>query len=115
MRDSRRNFRYGFRALRRPRVFIVLAVLSLMLVVAAKTAIFEVLLADRSRNLPATNGAVFTQVDTGDMNNARSNSGMHYTGVTNPIWEEIKDGQHVFTGVFGWSRQSLDLAHDGDI
>jgi len=35
--------------------------------------------------------------------------------VTKPVWEAIRDRQHVFSGISGWNQQTLDFIRDGEI
>ncbi|HEY6119656.1 MAG TPA: ABC transporter permease [Pyrinomonadaceae bacterium] len=108
------DLRYGVRMLLKTPGFTLVAVLSLALGIGANTAIFQLLDAVRLRSLPVKAPQDLTQVQIADMNGARGSFVTRYPAVTNPLWEEIRDRQHVFAGIFGWSQQTLNLAQGGE-
>lgn len=108
------DLRYGVRMLLKTPGFTMVAVLSLALGIGANTAIFQLLDAVRLRNLPVKDPQELTEVHIADMNGARGSFSTRYPAVTNPVWEAIRDRQHVFSGIFGWSQQTLNLAQGGE-
>src|SRR5205823_746182 len=86
------DLRYAFRALRRSPAFAVVAILSLSLGIGANTAIFSLIDALTLKSLPVSHPEqlmLITQADSRDW-------------FTNPIWEQIRDHQHVFRSVFAF-------------
>jgi len=110
-RDARRvawienlacDVRYAARVLRRSPGFTCVAILSLALGIGANTAIFQLLDAIRLRSLPVANPQELAEVRP-----AGGHGGMGLTNgfnseMTNPLWEEIRDRQDAFAGVFAW-------------
>src|SRR6266849_10562197 len=110
-----RDLRYGARLLRLNPAFAIVAILSLALGVGANTAIFQLLDAVRIRTLPVTNADELVEVRiaepvggrTGQFNGRRPS-------LTNPLWEQIRDRQQVFTEAFVWSAPLFDLTTGGE-
>jgi hypothetical protein len=50
-----------------------------------------------------------------DMTGARGSFSSRYNAVTNPIWEQIRDRQQSFSGVFAWGQQTFNLAQGGEV
>ena len=95
--------------------FTVVAVLLLTLGIGLNPARFQPLQEVGLRNLAIKVPQQFTVVHRADMNGARGNFRIRYPAVTTPIWEEIRDRPHVFTGIFGWSQESFNFGQDGEI
>src|SRR6266849_4099652 len=110
-----RDLRYGARLLRLNPAFAIVAILSLALGVGANTAIFQLLDAVRIRTLPVTNADELVEIRiaepvggrTGQFNGRRPS-------LTNPLWEQIRDRQQVFTEAFVWSAPLFDLTTGGE-
>ena len=100
------DLRYGFRALRADPGFALTAVSSLALGIGANTAIFSILNAVMLRSLPVEDPQRLVQLQSGT--NGRLNS-----TYTNPIWEQVRDHQRAFSGVFAFSNNRFDLANGG--
>jgi hypothetical protein len=103
------DLRYGVRQLRRSPGFTTVAVLTLALGIGANTAIFSLIDAVMLRMLPVEKpdellqvGQSFTLFGKGDY-------------FPNPLWEEVRDQQDVFSGVFAWGTDTLNLAQGGAI
>ena len=99
------DLRYAARALRRSPGFAAVAILSLGLGIGANTAIFGIVDAVMLRSLPVLRPQELLQVNFG--------AGRGDT-FTNPLWEEIRDRQDVFDGIFAYSNQEFDLAAGGE-
>ena len=93
----------------------IVAILSLALGVGANTAIFQLLDAVRIRTLPVTHPDELAEVRIAEP--AAAAPGSSPAGVralTNPLWEQIRDRQQVFTDVFAWSAPTFDLTTGGE-
>jgi hypothetical protein len=38
-----------------------------------------------------------------------------YNSLTNPLWEQVRDRQQAFSGVFAWSLGNFNLAQSGEV
>jgi predicted permease len=100
------DVRYGFRQLRLNPGFTLVAVLTLTLGIGANTAIFSLIDAVMLRMLPVQKPEELLQLRIGD-----PNAGRESASFSNPIWEQVRDHQDVFSGAFAWSNQNhFDLA-----
>jgi putative ABC transport system permease protein len=110
-----RDLRYGARLLRLNPGFAIVAILSLALGVGANTAIFQLLDALRIRTLPVSDPAALVELRIADPVGGRTGQ---FTGrtpsLTNPLWEQIRDRQQVFSDVFVWSSPAFDLTTGGE-
>jgi predicted permease len=110
-----RDLRYGARLLRLNPGFAVVAILSLALGVGANTAIFQLLDAVRIRTLPVKDPAELVQVRIADPVGGRTGEFSGRTpSLTNPLWEQLRDHQRVFSEVFAWSSPGFDLTTGGE-
>jgi len=109
------DLRYGVRVLLKSPGFTAVAVLSLALGIGANTAIFQLLDAVRLKTLPLNAPQELAEVRITDMTNARGNFNSAYSAVTNPIWEEIRDQQRVFTGIGAWGSVGFNLSQGGEV
>lgn len=101
------DLRYGIRALRADPGFALAAVGSLALGIGANTAIFSILNAVMLRSLPVEDPQQLVQLKSGTKGNFEG-------GYTNPIWEQIRDHQQVFSGVLAYGGNRFDLANGGE-
>src|SRR4051812_15978901 len=110
-----RDLKYGFRLLRLNPGFALVAIVSLALGVGANTAIFQLLDAVRIRTLPVADPAALIEVRVADPVGGRTGqfSGRR-PSLTNPLWEQIRDRQQVFSGVFAWASPGFDLTSGGE-
>ena len=98
------DLRYALRNLKNSPAFATVAILSLALGIGANTAIFSIVDAVMLRYLPVERPQELLQVKVG-----RDNS------FTNPIWEQLRDHQDVFSGVFAWATHRFNLASGGEV
>jgi putative ABC transport system permease protein len=98
---------YGVRQLTGRPGFAITAILSLALGIGANTAIFQLLNAVRLRSLPVRNPQELVEVKIGG--DARFGTHNSWDSLTYPLWEQIRDHQESFTGVFAWSFGDLSL------
>ena len=115
MKTFWQDIRFGGRMLRKNPGFTIVAVLSLALGIGANAAIFQLLNAVRLRNLPVRAPQELVEVRIPDMTGARGSFSSRYNAVTNPIWEQIRDRQRSFSGVFAWGQQTFNLAQGGEV
>jgi putative ABC transport system permease protein len=98
------DLRYALRNLKNNPAFATVAILSLALGIGANTAIFSIVDAVMLRDLPVEHPQELLQVKIG------SNEAF-----TNPIWEQLRDHQDVFSGVFAWTTHRFNLASGGEV
>ena len=109
------DLRYGARMLVRHKNFTAVAVLSLALGIGANTAIFQLLDAVRMRALPVNAPHELAEVRLADMDGARGSFTSWHPTVTNPIWEQIRERQEAFSGLFAWGTNGFNLASGGEV
>ncbi|MPY89993.1 MAG: FtsX-like permease family protein [Luteitalea sp.] len=116
-RDARRvniieqtmqDLRYATRTLRANPGFTAVALLSLALGIGANTAIFQLLDAVRLRSLPVANPQELTEVQVPGSAGLGLGAGNN-AEVTNPLWEEIRQHQRAFAGIFAWGNDQFPL------
>jgi putative ABC transport system permease protein len=101
-----RDVRYALRVLGKAPVFTAVVVGTLALGIGANTAIFSLLDAILLRSLPVEKPEELVQF--GQAGNSAS--------FTNPLWEQVRDQQDVFSGVFAWGpRDSFNLSRGGAV
>lgn len=105
------DLRYALRMLRKSPAFTVVAVLTLALGIGANTAMFSLIDAVMLRMLPVSRPEELLQVSRHD---PRSN-GEAEPIFTNPLWEQIRDQQDVFSGAFAWGGDRFDLSQGGAV
>lgn len=104
------DIRYGVRILRRTPVITGVAILSLALGIGANTAIFSLIDTVMLRMLPVEKPQELVQLRIRDPQD-KSNSGN--PTFSNPLWEELRNRQDVFSGIFAWETNQFDLAQGG--
>src|SRR6266568_1563907 len=103
------DIRYGLRQLRRNPGFTAVAVLTLALGIGANTAIFSLIDAVMLRMLPVQKAEELVETVRHDP---------HWGDqayFTNPLWEQVRDRQDVFSGAFAWGTDKFDLARGGAV
>ena len=98
------DFKYAIRALRTSPGFALIAVLSLALGIGANTAIFSLINAVMLKSLPVSHPEQLLQI----------NIAPKQSYYTNPIWEQIRDRQDVFSGIFAYGGSRFNLASGGE-
>src|SRR6266478_3923056 len=105
------DIRYGLRILGRTPAITSVAILSLALGIGANTAIFSLINTLTLRMLPVERPQELAEL-------GRQNPkypGEPSPSFTNPLWEQIRDHQDVFSGVFAWSGTRFDLSGGGAV
>jgi putative ABC transport system permease protein len=105
------DVRYGARMLRKNALFTVVAVGTLALGIGANTAIFGLLDSVMYRYLPVERPEELVQLMR--LNPRRGNQPIF--SFTNPIWEQVRAQQDVFSGTFAWGQARFDLARGGEV
>jgi putative ABC transport system permease protein len=105
------DIRYGLRILGRTPVITSVAIVSLALGIGANTAIFSMMDAVMLRLLPVRNPEELVQVRIRTLQSGTQTGGYF----TNPLWEQLRDRQDVFSNAFAWSENRFDLAQGGAV
>src|ERR1700684_3071706 len=100
------DLRYALRALRSSPAFAAVAILSLALGIGANTAIFSLIDSVMLKTLPVSHPEELLQV--------RTPAGFDDL-FTNPLWEQIRDRQDVFSTLVAYSRTRYNLATGGEV
>jgi putative ABC transport system permease protein len=103
------DIRYGLRMLAKNPGFTAVALLTLALGIGANTAIFSLIDSVVLRMLPVEKPEELRQLEMRDPKQAGEGNPIF----TNPIWEQVRDRQDVFSGAFAWGNQGFDLAQGG--
>ncbi len=98
------DLRYAVRGLAKSPGFAAVAILSLALGIGANTAIFTLIDAVILRSLPVQHPEELLQVQM-------DGNGPSFT---NPIWEQLRDRQDVFSRVTSWSTGRLSTSTSGE-
>jgi hypothetical protein len=92
-----RDVRHGIRVLRRSPSFTAVALLALALGIGANTAIYQWLDAVRVRTLAVNTPEQLTIVGLADTTRWSGRRSTPYPSFTNPLWEQFRDQQNVFS------------------
>jgi putative ABC transport system permease protein len=109
------DLRYGARLLRLNPGFFTVATLSLALGIGANTAIFQLLDAVRLRLLPVAHPEQLAELEIAkDEHCCSGNFSDRRPNFTYPQWEQIRDHQQNFSGIFAWGDTRFNLASGGE-
>jgi putative ABC transport system permease protein len=98
------DLRAGLRTFRKNPSFAAIVVLTLALGIGANTAIFSLINAVMLRSLPVSHPERLVQVRMDAEDDL----------LTNPVWEQLRDRQDVFSGLFAYSQVRFNLAAGGE-
>ena len=104
--DLLQDVRYALSALRSSPGFATTAILSLALGIGANTAIFSLINAVILKTLPVSHPEQLVELGM------KTEDGLSFT---NPIWEQVRDRQDVFSGAFAYSPNRFNLAVGGEV
>ncbi len=109
------DLRFAARTLRKTPGFTAAAILSLALGIGANTAIFQLLDAVRLKPLPVKASHELAQVGLSNPDKRRGSYNDRFNALTNPLWEQIRDRQQAFSGIFAWSAGNFNLSPSGGV
>src|SRR5208282_2916387 len=121
------DLRFALRMLRKSPGFTAVAVLTLALGIGANTAAFSLIDAVMLRMLPVSRPDELLQLKRQDPRYAGGGpasfsnllsflwDGGASPSFSNPLWEQVRDQQNVFSGVFAWANDRFDLARGGTV
>ena len=98
------DVRYALRGFRSAPGFTLVAIASLALGIGANTAIFSLINAVVLKSLPVKHPEELVSVTRDSVNI-----------FTNPLWEQIRDRQDMFDGVFAFGEADFNLADGGEM
>jgi len=108
------DLRFAARQLRLNPGFAAVAVLSLALGIGANTAIFQLVNAVRLRSLPVQKPEELAYVDFARGSMRAGWFSTRSARFTYAQWEQVRDRQQAFSGVFAWSSTQFNLATAGE-
>lgn len=103
MASAWQDLRKGARQLTRSRGFTAIALITLALGIGANTAIFQLLDAVQLRPLPVYAPSQLAEIHIRNSDGARGNFTIWHADATDPIFQQIRARQDVFSDVFAWS------------
>jgi putative ABC transport system permease protein len=104
------DLRFSLRVLRKSPAFTAIAVLTLALGIGANTAIFSLIDTVVLRFLPVQRPQELIEVLRLNPRDKTPTSGFTYA-----LWEQFRDQQDIFSGVFAWDTEHFDLARGGAV
>ncbi len=110
LEQVRQDIRFSTRALRNSPGFSLTAVLTLVLGIGANTAIFSLIDAVMLKALPVSHPEQLMQVNMAK----RDIWGIEEPFVSNPVWEQLRDRQDIFSGLSGYAVARFDLSARGE-
>lgn len=115
MRDFIQDVRYGLRMLVKAPSFTAVALLSLALGIGANTAIFQLFDAVFLRTLPVASPEQIAEISFLPQQSRTGNFRGDHPKLTYAQWKLLRERQQVFSGIFAWGSQSLNLAPQGEV
>ena len=103
------DVRFALRTLRKSPGFTATAIVTLALGIGANTAIFQLLDAVRLRSLPVANPRALASIQINGGNHGFGINTGDASNLTFPIWEQVRDHQRAFSGVFAWTNWGFQL------
>jgi putative ABC transport system permease protein len=107
--DLFQDVRYGLRLLGKNPGFTAVCILTLALGIGANTAIFSLVDTVMLKMLPVQKPEELMVVGSISPGDSEPNSYF-----TNPLWEQVRDHQDAFAGVFSWGAEQFDLSQGGE-
>jgi putative ABC transport system permease protein len=105
------DVRFALRLLRKTPGVTAVAILSLALGIGANTAIFSLVDAVMLKMLPVSHPEELLQIKLFDPRDGADGS----PSFTNTLWEQLRQQQNIFPGVFAWGTEQFDLARGGSV
>jgi putative ABC transport system permease protein len=110
LEQIRQDLRFSIRALLKDPGFSITAVLTLALGIGANTAIFSLIDSVMLKALPVSHPEELLQVNMAK----RDIWGLEEPFVSNPVWEQMRDRQDIFSGLLGYAVTRFDLSARGE-
>jgi predicted permease len=110
LEQVRQDIRFSVRTLLKSPGFSITAILTLALGIGANTAIFSLIDSVMLKTLPVSHLEQLLQVN---MSN-RDVWGIENPFMSNPVWEQLRDRQDIFSGLFGYAVARFDLSARGE-
>jgi len=108
--DIGQDVRHGLRLLARTPTLTCVALLSLGLGIGANTALFSLTDALLLRTLPVAHPEELMELGIQGPRSARMSPVFN-----DPLWEQVRQHEDVFDGVFAWSGTQFNLSRGGEI
>jgi predicted permease len=109
------DVRYAARLFRLNPAFTAAAIISLALGIGANTAIFQMLDAVRMRMLPVRDAQQLARIKIPEPHGRTGDFNGPYADLTYPQFEQIRERQQGFSGMFAWSGDSFNLNRGGEV
>jgi len=109
------DLRYATRLFRLNPAFTAVAVISLALGIGANTAIFQMLDTVRMRMLPVRDPQQLVRIKIPEPHSRTGDFNGPYPDLTYPQFEQIRERQQSFSGMFAWSGDSFNLNSGGEV
>jgi predicted permease len=108
------DMRFALRTLRKSPGFTATVLLTLALGIGANTAVFQLLDAVRLRSLPVEDPASLAEIH---VKGGTSGFGVrtYDTSLTTAIWEQIRQRQLSFSGMFAWAEYPLSIGRGAPV
>ena len=110
LEQVRQDLRFSVRTLINSPGFSLIAIGTLALGIGATTAIFSLIDAVLLKTLPVSHPEQLVQVKM----TGRDIWDMEGPFVSNPVWEQLRDRQDIFSGLFGYAVARFDLSARGE-
>ena len=110
LQDLAQDLRYGARMLRKTPAFTAVAILTLALGIGANTAIFSLMDAVMLKMLPVQDPQQLVLLARSRIDTSRPPD----VAFSNPVWQQIRDRQDIFSGTFASSNPEFDLSNGGE-
>jgi putative ABC transport system permease protein len=110
LEQVRQDLRHSVRMLVNSPGFSLTAIVTLALGIGANTAIFSLINAVLLKTLPVSHPEQLVQVNMA----GRDIWDMDEPFVSNPVWEQLRDRQDIFSGLFGYAVARFDLSARGE-
>src|SRR5579871_3113565 len=106
------DLRVGLRSLRKSPGFAITAILTLALGIGVNASIFQLMDAVRLRSLPVADPDRLARVEIqGGVNNFIP---VRPSDLSYPLWEQVRDHQESFSGVFAWRTNHVRIGEGVD-
>jgi putative ABC transport system permease protein len=109
--DLAQDIRYGLRLLGKNPGFTAVCILTLALGIGANTAIFSLVDTVMLKMLPVQKPEELMKIGILAPTSEDQDPNTYFT---NPLWEQVRDQQDIFSGTFSWGDARFDLSQGGE-